>query len=137
MDRPTFLSISLKAVRRICNCIICATQARNYGGVLGAWIHALFFKRMKVPFFLVNCESSLKKCIHVIIIKLECSESRKIPVIFLPFPNLKNIIQSYILYKKISVCPFLWIRPLPSKISSCAPALCFFYAVSKCLELPF
>ena len=66
-------------------------QERNYGGP-GVWTPALFFRRVKVPFFLENCESSVKKCIDVIIIKLECNKSRKIPVIFLPFLNLKNII---------------------------------------------
>ena len=96
-------------------------QARNCGGVLGVCTPALFLKRIKVAFFLINCESSVKKCTYVIIIKLECSESRKIPVIFLPFLTLKNNIQSYILFEKILVYPFLCIRPLPSKTSSCAP----------------
>ena len=80
-----------------------------------------FLQKDKSAIFLENFESSVKKCIEVIIIKLEFSESRKFAVIFLPFLNLKNIIQSYILCKKIVVCPSLWIRPLPSKISSCAP----------------
>ena len=80
-----------------------------------------FLQKDKSALFLENCESSVKKCIDIIIIKPECSECRKIPVIFLLCLNLKNIIQSYIVFEKILVCPFLWIRPLPSKISSFVP----------------
>ena len=66
-----------------------------------------------MPFFLENYEPSVKKFINVIIIKLECSKSRKIPIIFLPFLNLKNIIQSYIIFKKILVCLFCGLDPCP------------------------
>ena len=59
----------------------------------------------KSAFFLRNCKSSVKKCIDAIIIKLEYSESKKILVIFLPFLNLKSIIQSYILFKKYFSVP--------------------------------
>ena len=82
-------------------CTLNKIQACNYKGFLGVWTPALFFKRIKVPFFLENFEPSVKKCIDVIIIKLECSESKKIPILFLPFLKLKNIIQSYILFEKI------------------------------------
>ena len=47
-----------------------------------------------------------------IIIKLESNEIRKIPVILLPFLNLKNIIPRYILYKFL-VCPFYGLDPYP------------------------
>ena len=56
---------------------------------LGIRIPALFFKRIKMPFFLEYIESSLKKSFDITIIKLECSESRKIRVLFLPFLSLK------------------------------------------------
>ena len=78
-----------------------------------------------MPFFLGNFESSVKKFIddyidtflnlNLNIIKLKCSESRKIPVIFLPFLYLKNVIQNYILFKKILVCLFCGLDPCPRK----------------------
>ena len=84
-------------------------------GALGFRIPALFFKRIEVPFLWENCESSVEKCIDVVIIKLESSESGKIPVIFLLFLNLKNIIQRYILFRTIFVCLFCELDPCPRK----------------------
>ena len=50
-------------------------------------------KDKHAPFFL--------KDLPIIIIKLESNEIRKIPVIFLPFLDLNDIISSDILIKKI------------------------------------
>ena len=41
----------------------------------------------------------------IVIIKLESYKIRKIPYVFLLFLNLKNIISSYILLKKLLLCP--------------------------------
>ena len=85
-------------------CTLNKIQACNYKGFLGVWTPALFFKRIKVPFFLENCESSVKKCNDVVIIKLECCESRIIPVISLPFLEISNILSKAIFsLKKFSV----------------------------------
>ena len=49
----------------------------------------------------------------IVTIKFKSNEIKKISAIFLPFLNLKNT--NFLVY------PFLLIRPLPSKIPSCAP----------------
>ena len=67
-------------------------------GVLYIWTPALFRKRAKVQFFLLLD-------LPIIIIKSESNEIRKIPVTLAPFLNLKNIIPSYFLIKKISSVP--------------------------------
>ena len=77
----------------------------------GSWPPSLFLKRIKMPF---SCLYDLL----IIIVKLERNEIRNLPVIFLLFLNLKNIIPSYILNLTNLSAPFLWIRPLPSTIPS-------------------
>ena len=88
-------------------------QARNSGGDPGGLEACFFPQKDKSAIFL------LIRSIYIHH-SLESSETRIISVIFLLFLNLNIIIPSYVLIKNFIV-PFLWIRPLPSRIPCCAP----------------
>ena len=85
-------------------------QARTYRGFWGSR-HLPFSSKGKITLFLLMRFSYNH---HQ---KFESNEITKIPVIFLPFLHLRNIIPSCILIDFL-VYSFLCIRFLPSKIQS-------------------
>ena len=75
----------------------------------------------------------------MIIIKLECNEIRKLPVVFYLFLNLEKLFQAISPLKNIDVL-FPWVRPLSSKIPSSVPVVAiirFLWGTEVCLSNPF
>ena len=101
-----------KVVLGTAACRIRGCQGRNYELTHGGLDPALFSRKVKVPFILENLETvscSIVGNLQVTFVANDGIETLKLPVRFLLFLNLINMISRYILFRKCFVCPLCWL----------------------------